>query len=55
MTARTKPKSELEREADNLIADGYTVISPEYNAIILILADLGKADLSISQGTTSFS
>lgn len=36
----------LEREVERLQADGYTPISPEHNAINLILADLGKADLS---------
>lgn len=35
----------LEREADRLVADGYAVIDPRHNAITLILADLGKADL----------
>ncbi len=38
-------KTQLERETDSLVADGYTVIDPEHNAITAILADLGKADL----------
>jgi len=46
MTARTKPKTELEREADRLIADSYSVIDPSQNAMTTLLADLGKADLS---------
>lgn len=43
---RTKAKTPLEREVDQMTADGYTVIDPDHNAINLILADLGKADLS---------
>jgi hypothetical protein len=46
MTARTKPKTELEREAEHLIADGYCVIDPGHNAMTTLLAELGKADLS---------
>lgn len=46
MTARTKPKTELERALDYLVADGYTPINAGHSAINLILADLGKADLS---------
>lgn len=46
MRARTKPKTELERETDRLIADGYSVIDPDQNAMNTILADLGKGDLS---------
>jgi len=43
--AKTKERTPLEREADYLIADGYTPIDPHHNAIKAILADLGKADL----------
>ena len=44
-TKTAQPKTPLEREADNLIADGYSVIDPSHNAINLILAELGKANL----------
>ena len=43
---KNKPKSEIDYEIEHLTSDGYTVINPEHNAINLILADLGKANLS---------
>ena len=42
---KTRPQTPLEREADRLTAGGYSIISPDHNAINAILADLGKADL----------
>jgi len=47
MTKTTaQQKTPLDREVDQLIADGYTPIHPDHNAINTLLADLGKADLS---------
>ena len=45
MNKTAQQKIPLEREVDHLVADGYTPIHPDHNAINLILTELGKADL----------